>query len=108
MAADATGEDVVAALLAVRERVATHATARAAADDGSAAPTLIAVSKTKPAELVAAAYGAGQAVTIALWLREPGKYSYLDATIASAPTCLELVLGLSVCVVAGDFLIYWE
>ena len=76
MAADATGEDVVAALLAVRERVATHATARAAADDGSAAPTLIAVSKTKPAELVAAAYGAGQ--------RDFGE-NYVQEVVAKAP-----------------------
>ena len=50
---DAEGEAVVAALLAVRERVAV--VPRPA---GAVEPTLIAVSKVKPASLVAACYGA--------------------------------------------------
>ena len=65
VAADAA-EHVVRSLNEVRERVAIHAKSRAASSDDPAAamvpmpPTLIAVSKTKPPELVAAACGAGQ------------------------------------------------
>ena len=55
--ADITGEDVVANLTSVRERLAD---VHASLPDGAAAPTLVAVSKTKPSALLQAAYDAGQ------------------------------------------------
>lgn len=64
---------VVAALESVRAKVAGHAARRSAAEPP---PTLVAVSKTKPAELIAAAYGAGQ--------RDFGE-NYVQEVVAKAP-----------------------
>ena len=75
-------QQVVRSLNEVRERVAMHAKSRAASSDGVAAavpmpPTLIAVSKTKPPELIAAAHGAGHL--------DFGE-NYVQEVVAKAPT----------------------
>ena len=68
-----SAEDIVSNLSAVRERVSSHASKLPA---GSLPPTLVAVSKTKPVELLAAAYGAGQ--------RDFGE-NYVQEVVAKAP-----------------------
>jgi len=68
-----SAEDIVSNLSAVRERVASHASKLPA---GSLPPTLVAVSKTKPVELLTAAYGAGQ--------RDFGE-NYVQEVVAKAP-----------------------
>ena len=73
MAAEASTEEVVAQLNTVRERVAFQAALRPA---GWITPTLIAVSKTKPAELLSAAYAEGQ--------RDFGE-NYVQEVVAKAP-----------------------
>ena len=59
MAAEAAVHDVATALADVRERIDGAAAAR---EGGGRAPRLVAVSKTKPVELLREAYAAGQRV----------------------------------------------